>query len=69
MNYKKRCWDLDKALGARGAPVRFALSAEKDRYVKHHRTFGGTAYVWLNSADDLPAITRAHPASSKASSR
>jgi phosphonoacetate hydrolase len=56
MNYKKRCWDLDKALGARGAPVRYALSAEKDRYVKHHRTFGGTAYVWLNSMDDLPAI-------------
>jgi phosphonoacetate hydrolase len=54
MNYKKRCWDLDKALGARGTPVRYALSAEKDRYVKHHRTFGGTAYVWLNSADDLP---------------
>jgi len=56
MNFKKRCWDLDKALGARGAPVRYALSAEKDRYVKHHRTFGGTAYVWLNSSDDLPAI-------------
>jgi phosphonoacetate hydrolase len=56
MNYKKRCWDLDKALGARGAPVRYALSAEKDRYVKHHRTFGGTAYVWLNSLDDLPGI-------------
>jgi phosphonoacetate hydrolase len=56
MNYKKRCWDLDKALGARGARVRFALSAEKDRYVKHHRTFGGTAYVWLNSPDDAPEV-------------
>jgi phosphonoacetate hydrolase len=56
MNFKKRCWDLDKALGARGAPVRYALSAEKDRYVKHHRTFGGTAYVWLNSTDDVPVI-------------
>jgi len=58
MNYKKRCWDLDKALGARGAQVRFALSAEKDRYVRHHRTFGGTAYVWLNQPDDAPAVTR-----------
>lgn len=57
MNYKKRCWDLDKALGLRGAPVRFALSAEKDRYVKHHRTFGGTAYVWLNSADDAAVVS------------
>ena len=58
MNYKKRCWDLDKALGARGTQVRFALSAEKDRYVTHHRTFGGTAYVWLNRADDAPAVTQ-----------
>jgi len=56
MNYKKRCWDLDKALGARGRQVRFALSAEKDRYVKHHRTFGGTAYVWLNSPEDAPEV-------------
>ena len=56
MNFKKRCWDLDKALGRRGAPVRYALSAEKDRYIKHHRTFGGTAYVWLNSPDDLEGI-------------
>ncbi|HKA44320.1 MAG TPA: alkaline phosphatase family protein [Burkholderiales bacterium] len=56
MNYKKRCWDLDKALGSRGVPVRYALSAEKDRYVKHHRTFGGTAYVWLNSIDDVPLV-------------
>jgi len=57
MNYKKRCWDLDKALGARGTQVKFALSAEKDRYVKHHRTFGGTAYVWLNSPADAPEVT------------
>ena len=56
MNYKKRCWDLDKALGARGSQVRFALSAEKDRYVKHHRTFGGTAYVWLNTPADAPEV-------------
>jgi phosphonoacetate hydrolase len=56
MNFKKRCWDLDKALGARGTAVRFALSAEKDRYVKHHRTFGGTAYVWLNDMDEAEAV-------------
>jgi phosphonoacetate hydrolase len=56
MNYKKRCWDIDKALGLRGLPVRFALSAEKDRYVKHHRTFGGTAYVWLNQPEDAASV-------------
>jgi phosphonoacetate hydrolase len=56
MNYKKRCWDLYRACAERGAPVRFALSAEKDRYVKHHRTFGGAAWVWLNSPADELAV-------------
>jgi phosphonoacetate hydrolase len=37
--------------------LRFALSAEKDRYVKHHRTFGGAGWVWLKSpADEARAI-------------
>jgi hypothetical protein len=61
MNYKKRCRDLDNALGARGSRVRFALSAEKDRYVKRHRTFGGTAYVWLNSPEDAPEVRERIP--------
>jgi phosphonoacetate hydrolase len=52
MNYKTRCWDLFKACRELGSEVRFALSAEKDRYVKHHRTFGGAAWVWLNSPRD-----------------
>jgi phosphonoacetate hydrolase len=56
MNYKKRCWDLARACAARGAPVRFALSAEKDRYIKHHRTFGGAAWVWLNSPADVGRV-------------
>jgi phosphonoacetate hydrolase len=56
MNYKTRCWDLDKACRRRGSPVKFALSAEKDRYIKHHRTFGGTAYVWLHDGADTPLI-------------
>lgn len=57
MNYKVRCWDLDKACRKRGTQVEFALSAEKDRYVKHHRTFGGTAYVWLHDPDDAARVT------------
>lgn len=57
MNFKKRCWDLAKACAERGVELRFALSAEKDRYVKHHRTFGGAAWVWLESpADEAIAI-------------
>ena len=52
MNYKSRCWDLFNACRELGSEVRFALSAEKDRYVKHHRTFGGAAWVWLKSPKD-----------------
>jgi phosphonoacetate hydrolase len=54
LNAKTRCWDLAKACKNRGLELRFALSAERDRYVKHHRTFGGTAWVWLNSPEDAP---------------
>jgi phosphonoacetate hydrolase len=58
MNYKRRCWDLFKACRELGTEVRFALSAEKDRYVKHHRTFGGAAWVWLKSPQDESKVTQ-----------
>jgi phosphonoacetate hydrolase len=58
MNFKKRCWDLARACAERGVELRFALSAEKDRYVKHHRTFGGAAWVWLKSrADEAKVVS------------
>ena len=47
LNAKTRCWDLAKACKKRGLEVRFALSAERDRYVKHHRNTGGTAWVYV----------------------
>jgi len=53
LNAKSRCWDLANACKNRGLELRFALSAERDKYVKHHRTFGGTGYVWLKSPKDL----------------
>jgi phosphonoacetate hydrolase len=56
MNYKACCWDLFKACREVGSEVRFALSAEKDRYVKHHRTFGGAAWVWLKSPQDADRV-------------
>jgi phosphonoacetate hydrolase len=55
MNYKRRCWDLQRACREGGLELRFALSAEKDRYVKHHRTFGGAAWVWLRAPEDAPS--------------
>jgi phosphonoacetate hydrolase len=59
MNAKDLVYDLNQALASRDRPVRLALSAEKDRYVRHHRTFGGTAWVWLNRAADEDAVTLA----------
>jgi phosphonoacetate hydrolase len=58
MNAKLRCWDLAMACKNRGLELRFALSAERDKYVKHHRTFGGTGYVWLRSPKDAEAATK-----------
>jgi phosphonoacetate hydrolase len=57
MNAKIRCWDLARACKNRGLELRFALSAERDKYVKHHRTFGGTGWVWLNSPRDAARAT------------
>lgn len=52
MGYKNRCYDLNRYMPERGLPIFFAMSAERDPYIQHHRTFGGTAYVWLNGATD-----------------
>jgi phosphonoacetate hydrolase len=52
MSYKSRCYDLNKYVPEKGGTIFFAMSAERDPYIKHHRTFGGTAYVWLNKATD-----------------
>lgn len=57
MNFKSRCWDLEKALHDRGAPVRIAISAERDRYVRHHQGMGGTAWVHLRAPDDEALVT------------
>ncbi len=59
MNYKTRCWDLEKALAARGVPIRLAISAERDRYLRHHRGMGGTSWVYLNAPGDAGRVTGA----------
>lgn len=56
MNYKKQCWDLVKVCKEKGAPIRFALSPERDYYVKHHRNFTGCAHVWLKTPDDAKKV-------------
>jgi phosphonoacetate hydrolase len=52
MNFKSRCWDLEKVLQERGAPVRIAISAERDKYLAHHQGMGGTAWIHLRTAAD-----------------
>ena len=52
MRHKTRCWDLMKACAARGVTLRSALSAEQDKYLKHHSGFGGTSWVYLKSNRD-----------------
>lgn len=52
MNHKNLCWDLEKACAARGVTLRTAISAEQDKYLKHHRGFGGSAWVYLKSPKD-----------------
>ena len=52
MHHKTRCWDLMKACASRGLELRAAISAEQDKYLKHHSGFGGTAWVYLKSKRD-----------------
>jgi phosphonoacetate hydrolase len=59
MNFKRRCYDLTRLLPEKGCPIYFAMSAERDPYVKHHRTFGGCAYVWLNEWHDVLRVVEA----------
>lgn len=59
VNHKSRCVDVKKALQLQHVDIKLALSPEKDKYVKHHRGFGGAAYVYLNKNGDLPEVKKA----------
>jgi phosphonoacetate hydrolase len=56
MNHKTFAYDLDKTLAAAGAPIRISISAERDRYVKHHRGLGGVAWIYLNHPEDKKKV-------------
>lgn len=58
MNYKKKCWDLAKACGNRGIELEFSVSPVADRLLKHHRGFGGVAYVHLKSPSDQEQVVK-----------
>jgi phosphonoacetate hydrolase len=59
MNHKRKCYDLVRVLAHAGLPIRASISAERDRYVKHHRGFGGAAWVYLEKAADRDAVLAA----------
>ena len=59
LNHKRKCYDLEKVLAAKNIPIRMAISAERDKYVKHHRGFGGTSWVYLKSAADRDKVMAA----------
>jgi phosphonoacetate hydrolase len=57
MNHKTHAYDLDKTLAAAGIPIWISISAERDRYVKHHLGLGGAAWVYLNHPEDKKKVT------------
>src|SRR5262249_42323032 len=59
MNFKSTVVNLNKALPARGAAVKIAMSAERDQYPRHHSGYGGTAFLYLNDPGDADKVVRA----------
>ncbi|MGH7484110.1 MAG: alkaline phosphatase family protein, partial [bacterium] len=58
MNHKTQCWDLAKACAKRGAPIRIAISAERDKYLRHHSGYGGVAWVYCHSSLDIDRVAK-----------
>jgi phosphonoacetate hydrolase len=56
MNFKSTVVDLNKALAARGAGVKVAMSAERDQYPRHHGGHGGTVFLYLNAPGDAGKV-------------
>jgi phosphonoacetate hydrolase len=59
MNHKSLCWDLEKACARRGAPIKIAISVDRDHYVKHHRGYGGVSWVYCKSAGETDRVAKA----------
>ncbi len=58
MNHKSQAWDLEKACAEKNTPVKIVISPEKDRYMKHHKGLGGSAYVYLLKSSDAPSVRK-----------
>jgi phosphonoacetate hydrolase len=58
MNHKSRCWDLEKVCAQGGTPIRIAISVDRDRYLKHHRGFGGVGWVYCKRPQDVDPVAK-----------
>ena len=58
MNHKSRCLDLEKVCAHHGVPIRIAISVERDKYLKHHRGYGGVAWVYCNAPRDIDPVAK-----------
>jgi len=58
MNHKSQAWDLQVALKDAHLPVKIVISPEKDKYLKHHKGLGGSAYVYLNKPVDAEKVKK-----------
>ena len=64
MNAKSKAVDLGRLLTGEGIASE-AVPIIKDRYVKHAQNLGGSSYIYVKSAKDLPrtiSVLRRHPA-------
>jgi phosphonoacetate hydrolase len=59
MNHKRKCYDLEKVLAGKQLSIRFAISAERDKYVKHHQGYGGASWIYLNKPSDQDKVIAA----------
>ncbi len=58
MNHKSLCWDLEKVCAGHGTPIRIAISVDRDKYLKHHRGYGGVAWVYCKTRKDIDPVAR-----------
>jgi phosphonoacetate hydrolase len=58
MNHKTQAWDLFQACAEAHTPVKIVISPEKDKYIKHHKGLGGSAYVYLLKNSDAAAVKK-----------
>lgn len=58
VNHKSFCVDIKKVLAEKGIAIKIAISVERDKYLLHHRGFGGCSYVYVKQKQDIAAVKR-----------